>query len=485
MDARFRLVLVAALAFSAVACGSSAGSTSDTAATPRPGGGAQPLAQGVRPTENDQTREAEKALGLAAAAATPQAAAPHYRLALDSANAAIRLDANNPLGHRLAGEALLGLERPLEAAAALDRAEELRPIYALETEGIRERGWIDEYQRAQPFLQSGDYLKAAEVLEGANALYRQRPEIMVVLGQIYAQENQPDKAIVHLQRADSLITARLPEVDSAMATEWRTQQAEIPVTIAQAYIGAKRYDEASSTLAALAAAHPDNLLYARSLADVYAQSQKPDSATAVYTRLLERRELAPADLYQIGTGLYSIDRFAEAAGAFRKAAEAAPKDRDAFEMWARTLQLDLNRTGSEPSATRLAELMTAAQGWLALDPHSRVGMLILAQTTNKAKNEALTNELVRKMDALAIGVTDLQLRRLPEGGATLSGAIENYKASPGTQLTLTFTFFDKAGNALGTEQARVATGARDAKNTFSVRFSSDRQVDGYTYSMPM
>jgi tetratricopeptide (TPR) repeat protein len=482
MDVGLRIMLASALLVASAGCASSGGEGEEASAA-SPGGPS--LAQGVRPTENDQTRESQKALGLAAAATRSEAAEPHYRLALDSADAAIRLDPNNPLGHRLAGEALLGLNRPVEAAAALDRAEELRPVYQLETEGIRERGWIDQYQIAQPLLQSGDYLRAAEVLEGANALYRRRPEIMVVLGQIYAQENQPDRAIFHLQRADSLIRARLPEVDSAMAAEWRAQQAQIPVTIAQAYISAQRFDEASATLARLAAANPDNPMYARSLANVYAQSQKPDSAVVVYSRLLARDDLSPDDLYQIGIGLYTIERYAEAARAFGRAARAAPKDRDAFEMWARTLQLEQTRAGATPSAAQLAELTTAAEGWLALDPNSRVGMLILAQTTNKARDEARTNELVRKMDALPVGVTDLQLRRLPEGGASLSGAIENYGASPGTPVTLIFTFFDQAGNAVGTEAARVTTSARDAKSTFSVRFGSDRSVDGYTYTLTM
>ena len=68
-----------------------------------------------------------------------------YQIALDSANAAIRENAKNPLGHRLAAEALIGLGKLEEAAAALEQAETLRPIYQLETDGIRERAWIDTY----------------------------------------------------------------------------------------------------------------------------------------------------------------------------------------------------------------------------------------------------------------------------------------------------------------------------------------------------
>src|SRR5688500_3025689 len=272
MNPRIRMILAAAAALIAV------GSAAPVQA--------QNLAQGERPRENKMTREAQKQLGLAAAAATPEAAAPYYQVALDSANSAIRENAKNPLGHRLAAEALIGLNRLEEAGTALAMAEQLRPIYVLETEGIRERAWIDQYNRAQPLLTAGDYLAAAEVLEGANAMYRQRPEIMIVLGQIYAQENQPDRAIAHLQRADSLIKAKLPELDSANAEMWRQNGADIPVTIAQAYISAKRFDEASAALKVLVDANPTNMMYARSLANIYAQSEKPDSAMNVYMRLV-------------------------------------------------------------------------------------------------------------------------------------------------------------------------------------------------------
>lgn len=475
MNSRLRLMLAGALALAV------AGAAAPVSAQ----GKGVSLAQGVKPTDNKQTKEAKKQLDKAMAAPAPEAATPFYQAALDSANAAIRMDARNPLAHRLAAEALLGLGRVSEAAAALDQAETLRPIYALETEGIRERAWIDQYQKAQPFLQSADYPGAAQVLEGANAIYRQRPEIMIVLGQIYAQGNEPDKAIVHLKRADSLITARIPEVDSTMSSSWKEQQAEIPVTIAQAYISAKRFDEASAALRGLVDANPDNLVYARNLANIYAQSEKPDSATAVYGRLLQRSDVTPGDLYQIGIGLYTMDKYAEAAQAFRKETQLAPKDRDAFEMWARTIQLAVARGGADATPEQLAEMAAAAEGWLALDPQSRVGMLILAQTTNKAKNEARTVELVEKMDKLTVGVTDLQMRRNPDGGAELSGAIENFKAEPETPVTLTITFYDKAGTALGTQTANVKAGVKDAKRNFDVTFQSDKQVDGYTYTVGM
>lgn len=476
MNRSLRLLLVGALAFAAAG-----------AATVAPlSAQGKNLAQGAKEKDIKQTKEAKKLLEKATAAGTPEAAAPFYQAALDSAKSAIALDDNNPLPHRQAGEALLGLGRVKEAASELDKAETLRPIYTLQTGGLREKAWIDQYQLAQPMLSGGNYDSAAVILESANAIYRERPEIMIVLGQIYAQGKDPMKSIPYLQAADSLIKSRIAEVDSSMAKSWKEQQADLPVTMAQAYITAKEYDKASATLRGLVEANPSNLMYARSLANVYGQSNKPDSAAAVYVRLLGRSDLTPNDLFQVGIGLYSIDKFQDAAQAFRKETQVASKDRDAFEMWARSLQLAQNRDSTLATPANLTELQTAAEGWVALDPSSRVGMLILAQTTNKQKNEARTNELVQKMDALPVGLTNLQLRRNSTGGgASLSGEIENYKATQGNPVTLDFTFFDRAGNALGTQTTRVPAAAKDGKIPFNVDFKSDKEVDGYTYTLTL
>ena len=477
MNFRLGLILASTLAMTAAGCAAPASGP----ATP---GGAF-LAQGERPRENAQTRAAEDALEAAAQAATPEEGQSQYQAALAAVNEAIAADSTNPLPHLLAGQAYMGLERMQEAAAALDRAEELRPIYQLETESIREQAWIAQYQRAQPLMNAGDYTTAAEILEGANAMYDQRPEIMIVLGQIYTQEREPDRALAHLRAAQELIATRSSEVDSAMAASWAEQARDnIPVTIAQALIVAERFEEAASSLRGLLENDPDNLTYVQNLATVYARSDRPDSATAVYSRLLERPGLAPEIYYQIGLGFYNMDRFMRAADVFERGAMLAPKDRDSLEMWARCIQLAHLDTGDEqPPAAELQELIRAAERWITLDPNSRTGYLILAQTVNKIGDEARTQELIQHIEALEVGVLELMLQRLPEGGATVSGSLENIEVDPGTSVTLVFTFYDRAGNALGTQTTQVRTGAQESRTLFRVQFDSDQQVDGYGYEV--
>src|SRR5687768_17359331 len=98
MKATLRLMLAVALAL--VAAGS---------ATPVAAQRGQQLQQGERPRENKMTREAQKQLELAMAAGSPEAGAPMYQIALDSAESAIRENVKNPLPYRLKAEALIGL----------------------------------------------------------------------------------------------------------------------------------------------------------------------------------------------------------------------------------------------------------------------------------------------------------------------------------------------------------------------------------------
>ena len=376
MNNGLQLMLAGALAFTAAV----------SAGTPAH---AQRLEQGERPRENGQTRDAEKQLGLAEAGLMgPEVADSLYQEALANANEAIKDRDNNPLGYLLAGRALLGLRRFEEADAAFDKAEELRPVYILEIDPIRERGWFDQYDIAQPLLGSGDYGGAAEVLEMANLIYNKRPEIFIVLGQIYASDagtatdpaarvEASEKAIQRLRAADEVIEARIADLDSATTVSWLEQQADIPVTIARALLAAERYDDAATALQGLVESNPDNIQYAASLADIYAQSEKPDSARAVYERLLTLDDLAPKDLYMIGSGLYQANEYELSAVAFKRSVDISPKDRDAVEMWTRSLQLGMTTGGADATPEQLQEVITAAEKWTALDPNGRAGLLIL------------------------------------------------------------------------------------------------------------
>jgi tetratricopeptide (TPR) repeat protein len=476
MKIRYGLVLTlaAAVGFSACAGGTSSGGSAPAPAAGGSGVRGQQLSQGQRPRQTDDTKAAQKALDQAAQTEGDAEARVLFEQALTSAKAAIAADSVNPLPYLQAGTASIGLAQYVEADAFLTKAEELRPIYSLETETMREQTWINLYQEAAPLVNAGEYEAAAVVFEKANAMYDRRPEIMVTLGQIYAQLRRHDEALKHLDGAAAIIgdSVRVSEMDSVTVASWMEMGKEIPFTRASVLADAGRFEEAVNSFQALVNDNPEDLQMRRNLAAILLQTGDTTRAFQVYEDLMAQPGLTNVDFYAIGVGFYTGSDYGRAAQAFKGAADRAKKDRDAIEMWARSLQID----------SAYAQVPEAANQWLALDPSNQNAMLILAQAVNHEGDEAQATELVRRIEALPFVVNDLQLMRR-EDGARVTGSVLNKTLAAGTTVTLGFTFYDAAGNTLGTQAVTVTVGQADSSQSFDLNYTSTAKVDGYGYTV--
>lgn len=471
MKIRFGLVLAIAIGLGLTGCASGGGGAAGPGQSVGGSGGA--LVQGENPRDTENTRAAERALSDGADAEGAEAQA-FYRQALTSAEAAIAEDGRNPLAHRLAAMAALQLEEYETAGAHFDHAAELRPLYEFDFVGIRERAWLDLYQEATPHVQSGDYEAAIPYFEGANAIYADRPEAMVTLGQIYAQLRNHEGALENIDNAMAFIESdRMAEVDSATQQSWREQVADVPLLRAQVLTDAGRLEEASSAYQELSAADPDNIELSRNYAAILMQMGNQDGAFVVYDDLMGRPGLDSETLYSIGVGFYQGSDYERAGQAFGGAAEASVNDRDAIEMWARSLLLDSAYAAVPPVAER----------WAALDPYGQNAHLMLAQAANQIEDLPTTQRAVAAVEALEVHVNDLQLQRFADGGAIVSGSVTNKKLDAGATVSLRFTFYTAAGDPIGTVTESVAVGGEDMAEVFQVQFDSAETVDGYGYEL--
>jgi tetratricopeptide (TPR) repeat protein len=196
-------------------------------------------------------------------------------------------------------------------------------------------------------------------------------------------------------------------------------------------------------------------------------------AFVIYEEMMGMPGLSSADLFAIGVGYYQGSDYAGAVQAFSQAAETSVNDRDAIEMWARSLQLD----------SLYAEVPPVAERWIELDPNSQNAYLILAQSQNQLGDQAATQQAVRSVEALEAAVNDLTLRRFAGGGGSVTGSVINKTLSQGAQVTLTFTFYDDAGTSIGTVTESVTVGAADMAQVFQIEFDSAQQVGGYGYTL--
>lgn len=468
MKMRDGLVLALALGLGLTGCASGGGSAPATGPT----GGANLLAQGERPRETENTRAAEGHLEAAEEAASADQARPLYEQAMQSGQAAVAEDPTNPLAHRLAGFAALGLEDYQAAGQHFDRAQELRPIYEIELAPVREQAYIDLYQAASPYLQSGDFTQAVGFLEGANAVYPDRPEALITLAQIHGQERNHDLAIQRIDEAIAFFQSdRMEDVDLETAAAWQEQADGLPLMRAQVLADAGRYEEAAVSYRQMVEADPSNIALTQDLAAILMQMGNEAEALAVYEALLARPSLSAQDYYRIGVGFYQASDYERAADAFGESAEMSRMDRDAIEMWARSLQLDSAYAAVPPVAER----------WLELDPASQIAITVLAQAVNATGDAARAGEIIRRVDALPVTVNDLQMRRF-EGGAEVTGSVSNLTAEQGSRVTLEFTFYGPSGERLGTARQEVPIRAPGMSEVFQVEFSSEQPVAGYGYT---
>jgi len=434
---------------------------------------ARDVERGENPRNTDNTRAAEDHLDAAEDADDPAQKRMHYEAALTSAQAAIAEDARNPLAYRLAGRAQLGLGDFQAAGAAFDQSEELRPIYEFENVGIREQAYIDEYQKASPFLGTGEYDQAATHLENASAIYHGRPEADITLAQIYASQRDHDRALAKIDAVTSFLSSdAMADIDDEMAANWRSQVESFPLLRAQILADAGRSDEAVEAYRALVAQNPDDVALQQDLAAILMQADRTDEALEVYNRLADRPGLNSDDLSRIGLGFYQADQFGPAAEALGRAVQVSPKDRDAMEWWARALMAD----------SAWSEVPAVAERWIELDPNGRQALAILAQAANVTGNTQLASQTVQRIQALEFSVDNLQMRRF-DTGAEVTGSVTNSSRPQGSQVTLVFTFYSESGTEIGRAVHTVALAAQGMSDVFQLDFDSDQFVGGYSYTV--
>ena len=428
---------------------------------------------GLNPRNTDDTRAAQDAIGAAQDAVLPNEVDQLYARARELAEAAIRADTLNPLAYRLAGIASIGTEDYEDAGAYLEKAIELRPLYEFELVAVREQAWMNLYQQGTPYVQTGDYETAIQFFEWANDIYKGRPEANVILGQIYAQLRDHDAAIANLNKAIAFAGSEtMLQADSATANSWKEQLQPLPLLRAQVFADAGRFEQAIGTYRQLSAADPADVELKRGLAAILMEIGEDAEATSVYIDMLEMSGLDSETLFSVGVGFYQSSDYRRAAEAFGKAAAASVNDRDAIEMWARSLQLD----------SAYSAIPVVAERWTELDPNGQNAWLILAQAANQNGDNETTQEVISVIENLSFIVSDLQLRRLGNGGAEVRGSLVNKNLEEGDVINLRFIFYSDDGAPIGSVVETIAAGQIDRTQVFNLQFDSAEQVGGYGYT---
>jgi tetratricopeptide (TPR) repeat protein len=462
-------------------------------------------ADAQRPSNNLHTRSADVYLKQAAATQVAPERRELYEKALESALAGVRHDENNSRSWYQAGMAYAGLQDYVGADSTFRRAETLHPPFAEEIDPIRLNAWITSYNTGVQALQKNDVATAKRALEQADQLYAKRPEALVTLGSIYAEEGDFAKAEATYRKALGILRgperAKQNERDRA---NWIDDELSVSLRLANILNEQNRVEDAEKVLREIIASQPDNTMAQANLAVMLSRANRNEDAAAIYNDLLRREDLAEATLFNVGVGLFRAEQFARSAEAFRRGVTLNPHNHDALYNLAQALlgrigQIENERataTGArkdELSAEILRlseEMLTTAERIGALDPTNRNVLMMMAQaqrTIGDARGGAAAQESNRKVlailerhKALPFEVTDIMTVH-GDGSVDVNGRVTNLTLTQDTPIRFRFSIIGPDGSELAGEDVTVNAPATEESSRFTLRLAAPEGATGWKY----
>lgn len=467
-------------------------------------------AEAQRPSNNMHTRSADVYLKQAAETRVTADRLELFEKALQSALAGVEQDANNPRSWFQAGQAYAGMQDWVGADSAFARAERMHAEYAAEINPIRLNAWISAYNAGVQALQAGDYKAAIASLETADRLYSKRPEALVTLGSLYAEEGEHAKA----EQAYRKVLGILRGPERAKQNEkdrqnWAEDELSVSLRLANLLNEQNRAEDAEKVLREIVAAHPQNHMARANLAGLLSRAGKDAEAAAMYRELLQVQDLGETTLFNIGVGLFRAEQFTESAEAFRRALAVNPQSHEALYNLA---QAKLALTGrledergtaaaprKEQIRTELAQLseqmLETTERLHQLDPTNRNVLMMMAQaqrTIGETKQGASADEWNKKVLAtlekhgsLAFEVGDV-VARTEGNDFVISGRLTSLKDPTAAAVRIRFHVLAVDGSMLATEEIQVEPAAKDESRRLNVRLSptaGDKVPAGWSYQI--
>jgi tetratricopeptide (TPR) repeat protein len=428
--------------------------------------------------------------------------------ALNFALEGIKAKADNPRAYLLAGQINVQLGHAAVADSMFDKAEQLWPEYAKETENERLQLWIKEYNAGIIAVRDNKMTEAVQHFEQADAVYAKRPGARINLAQLYARTRQPDKAIAAYKGALEIM--RGPSRQGLKADEekqWKELEEAATFNLAQLYALTGKNEEALTAYRELIARDPNNAVAKSNMAVVLRTLNRADEASKIYNELLSA-DLSATEYFNVGVGLFRSSQFEPAANAFRKALSKNPQMRDAQYNMAQALyslssELEEQKSKAEgaaakPIETRLIAVFTELGELTAklrtIDPANRnvialqsrayraLGDLTAADVRASTDWKNKTLEVLKANEALNFEVSDVSMTAAGEE-VQISGIVVNLKGNAGAPVKLRIHFLGANGAPLGSQDATVALPAVQGAAPFKVAFKTTAEVLGWRYEI--
>jgi tetratricopeptide (TPR) repeat protein len=366
----------------------------------------------------------------------------------------------NPAAWYFLGRIYLQQGDLIGADTALARAEQLAPACEKEITAYRQNAWV-------ALIQGGNTFEKSKNLDSALALYRQAGMILhqsaipyYQAANVFNDKQQTDSAAAYFGKA-------------VAAAANATDTTEINIRNRSAFnqgallLNNRKYPEAVKAFEQYLQWVPNDNEAKRGLAGAYRGAGDVAKAQEIEKQIVASGGAAGGgeaggaggtgagagsqDLMNIGVNLYNDKKYAEAAAAFEKVAQAEPYNRDAL----------FNLTNTYLALKDGPKLLAAAQKLTALEPMNENALKLLGEGYKQSKkvNEAVST--AEKVLALPLDVKVTQFVASPAGAdltATATGRqaqTASGKPVPPKPLTLTFEFVNASGGVVASQDVQV------------------------------
>ena len=347
------------------------------------------------------------------------------------------------------------------ADSAFRRAEQLKPACKDDIAFWRRDVWVPLYNGAVQAYNAGQSDSAIHLLQQANAVYAGEPTGFKLLGALFFNTNQADSAARYFLLAAA----------AASDPKYAADKKEALFNVAASYYRAQRWNEAGAAYRDYLAVAPNDAQALAGLAAVYTSLGKTDSATAIYTKIVNNADSVDAmGLFFAGTSIFNSaaplpDTAATGTSCRTEARRTSRtltaraisarcdsvtarrvRDYDAevavtYRLAAKAFEAGLaknpfyrdglfNLANAYLALHDSAKMLPAAQRLYAVDPLNRSTMRLLAQAFQFQKKPDSTLHYLTVADSIMPIEVTVGNFRPEDQNATLSGLFTNYHSLP-------------------------------------------------------
>ena len=361
---------------------------------------------------------------------------------------------NNPSAWYYLGRIYLQRGDIHGADSALTRAEKLAPACAGEIDGYRRNGWVALIKGANGFEEQKNLDSALVLYRQAGVVFRKSPIPFYQAAGVFNQQGATDSAAAYYGKAVQSSAAVTDTTEQKIRNRSAFNQGAL-------LLNAQKHPEAAAVFEKYLTWVPNDIEAKRGLAAAYRGQGQADKAQALEQQIVAAGgSAAPgapgagagtADLMNVGVNLYNDKKYAEAAEAFAKVAEAEPHNRDAL----------FNLSNTYLALQDGPKLLATAQRLSAIEPLSENSLKLVGEGYKQAKQVDEAVKIAEKVLALPVDVRVTDFSPGASGATLLATATGRESQTPAGKpippapVALAVEFLDAKGTVVGSQDVQV------------------------------